>query len=154
MDREQVLITPRSGVTAEEIMEWLGREQWAHSGMVDNAIVNASYEKRVFETQATEEDDVLGRKPKLNVDGFEGIVMTMDWVTTPDGRLVRGYRGNVRILSAKAAAGFEPTGHNTANWLARIEGPMTSVNLMGCQVRQVFEGDLSAWDTREICVVP
>lgn len=79
-------------------------------------------------------------KPRLNVKDFDGTVVTMDWVRMPDGRMYSGFRGKVTILSAEEAVGWVPTGHNSANWMARITGKRTSVNLMGCQVRVVIEG--------------
>jgi hypothetical protein len=39
--------------------------------------------------------------------------------------------GKVSIMSAEDAAGFIPTGHNSANWIARIEGPTAAVTVMG-----------------------
>jgi hypothetical protein len=94
-------------------------------------------------------------KQKLNVEGFDGIVNTMDWVTMPDGEMYKSIRGKVSILSAQDAVGFEPTGHNSANWIARIDGPKSTVTLMGCQVRSVIDGDLSVWPVRkDTLVVP
>lgn len=85
-------------------------------------------------------------KPKLDVVDFSGVVIAHEWLTMPDGRLYRGVRGQVTVMSAQEAVGFEPTGHNSANWLARVQGPTVSVNLMGCQVRAVLEGPPDALD--------
>lgn len=82
--------------------------------------------------------------PRLNVDGFVGTVMCMDWVYMPDGRLYRGIHGTISAMSDVEAVGWEAKGHNTANWLARIAGRTSSVNLMGCQVRMVIEGPAAA----------
>lgn len=91
-------------------------------------------------------------KPKLNVVDFAGTVVTMDWIRMPDGRMYSGLAGRISIFSAKEAVGWEPTGHNSANWMARIQGAKTSVNLMGCQVRAVIEGDTASCG--DIYVVP
>lgn len=79
-------------------------------------------------------------------EGFDGIVIAMDWVAMPSGRLYKAFAGKVQVLSAEAAVGFTPTGHNSANWLARISGTSAAVTLMGCQVRAVLSGDISAFD--------
>ena len=80
-------------------------------------------------------------EPVIKTSGAEGVVIAMDWIRMPDGRSYLGFRGDIHILSAEDAVGFTPTGHNSANWFARVVGPKTTVNLMGCQVRVVLEGD-------------
>jgi hypothetical protein len=89
---------------------------------------------------------------ELDVTDFEATVMCMDWVGFTDGGLYKGFHGRVTILSAKEAVGFEPTGHNSANWFARVAGETTTVNLMGCQVRAVVQG--SAPTHRDFLTVP
>lgn len=79
----------------------------------------------------------------LDVKDFRGIVQLHDWFRAPDGKMYLAIAGKVTILSAKEAVGWEPTGHNSANWLARIAGDSSSINLMGCQVRLVYEGEIA-----------
>ena len=92
-------------------------------------------------------------QPVIKASGVQGIVITMDWVRMPDGRSYLGFQGLVHILSAEDAVGFTPTGHNSANWFARIVGPKSAVNLMGCQVRAVLEGECLDANT-DIYAVP
>lgn len=93
-------------------------------------------------------------KPKLNVDAFPGVVVTMDWIRMPGGQLFGSFKGTVSVMSANEAVGWEPTGHNSANWLVRIHGPKASVNLMGCQVRLILEGDHPYCDGADTYLVP
>lgn len=82
-----------------------------------------------------------------------GVVMAMDWVRMPDGRAYLGFQGDIGVASAKETLGWEPTGHNSANWFCRIVGKSTSVFLMGCQVRLVLE-NANPESTTDIYVVP
>jgi hypothetical protein len=93
-------------------------------------------------------------KPALSVKDFDGIVITMDWIRMPDSRQYTGFAGKVTALSAKEAVGWEPTGHNSANWLVRVAGPTSSINLMGCQVRLVIEGSAAHTESADIYRVP
>jgi len=85
--------------------------------------------------------------PRLNVDGFRGVVHLHNWIRWIDGQQYDSLVGYVRILSDEEATGFKATGHNTANWIARIEGEESSVNVMGCQVRAVFESQTMSLET-------
>ena len=70
-----------------------------------------------------------------------GTIILMDWIEDVDGRDVKGYYGLVSVGTDKEVVGFEATGHNSANWVARIEGPTGDViTVMGCQVRAFREG--------------
>lgn len=70
---------------------------------------------------------------------FAGTVALKDWFLDPiSGRTVRGVMGTVTILEAKDMIGFD-TGKSEANWIARVEGPGTSYNFPGCQVRCVLD---------------
>ena len=87
--------------------------------------------------------------PMLNVTNVNATIITMDFT---DGGLYKGFHGKVTIYSATEAVGFEPTGHNSANWFARIVGPTSAITLMGCQVRAIVEGPAPA--TRDYLIVP
>lgn len=78
--------------------------------------------------------------PKLG-DRFTGTVICMDWVDFIDGALYKGFWGDVTIIAAEEVVGFVPTGHNSANWIARITGDEHTITLMGCQVRAIIEGN-------------
>ena len=90
--------------------------------------------------------------PRLNVTDLAATVVCMDWIGYTDGGLYRGFHGKVSVYSAQDAVGFEPTGHNSANWFARVVGPTSAVTLMGCQVRAFIEGP--APTTREFLILP
>lgn len=89
---------------------------------------------------------------KLGATEVEATVITMEWISVLDGCMYRGFHGRVTVLSAEDAVGFVPTGHNSANWIARIAGDTTTVTLMGCQVRAIVEG--AAPTSREFQIVP
>lgn len=70
-----------------------------------------------------------------------GTLILMDWMEDTDGRDVKGWYGKVTIGTDEEIAGFKATGHNSANWVARIEGPQgDAMTVMGCQVRGFREG--------------
>lgn len=70
-----------------------------------------------------------------------GTLILMDWIEDADGRDVKGYYGKVTIGTDEEVVGFKATGHNTANWVARVEGPEgEAITVMGCQVRGFREG--------------
>jgi hypothetical protein len=97
----------------------------------------------------------MTKTPDLDVKTpFQGVVVTMDWVRMPDGKAYMSFRGMVSIMSAEDAVGWVPTGYNSANWLARVQGPTMSINLMGCQVRAVLEGDVGQLGTNDQLVMP
>ena len=78
---------------------------------------------------------------KLVEDGATGVLLLMDWMTYPiDGASYLGFHGKLTVYSDSEAVGFEAKGHNTANWLARIEGETESLTVMGCQVRGFYQG--------------
>ena len=79
-------------------------------------------------------------RPLLNVKNFHGCVVLHDWMRLPNGRMAIGFIGRVTVMSDTEAVGFEAKGHNSANWLARVEGATSSVNVLGCQIRGVIEG--------------
>lgn len=78
-----------------------------------------------------------------------GTLILMEWMEDPfDGRDVKGFYGLVTIASDTAAVGFEAKGHNTANWIARVEGSNgEAITVMGCQVRAFREGVMPSLET-------
>lgn len=83
-------------------------------------------------------------KPQFNTKGFTGIVQMKTYNLMPDGRQYVGVAGKVSILADADVVGFEVKGSETANWIARVQGPTGSVNILGCQIRMVhqFDGEL------------
>jgi hypothetical protein len=71
-----------------------------------------------------------------------GTLILMDWMEDVDGREVKGFYGKVFVAADEDVVGFKATGHNTANWVARVEGQGTAITLMGCQVRAFREGPM------------
>ena len=79
-------------------------------------------------------------RPALQIKRFPGMVLTKNWIRWIDGRQYDGFVGTVSIYSDVEATGFKAEGHNTANWIARVEGPSgDSVNLLGCQVAAIHQ---------------
>lgn len=78
----------------------------------------------------------------LNLDGFKGAVFLKEWVMTPTGNNCIAVVGNIKILEAKKAAGFDP-GNREANWVARVESAdgSKSFNILGCQIRAIYQGE-------------
>lgn len=91
-------------------------------------------------------------KPHLIVDGFDGVVVMKQWLHHPDGRQYIGFIGKVSIISDENAVGFKVSG-GESNWIARVQGPTTSVNVLGCQIRGVYEGSMCP-TTSDFLVVP
>ena len=78
----------------------------------------------------------------LERKGFKGTVILHDWITDPtDGEHYMGFHGTVSVFADTEVVGFEAKGHGTANWMARVEGPTSSINLMGCQVRAIAQSE-------------
>lgn len=76
---------------------------------------------------------------KFTTEKFQGTVVLKDWFADPlSGRTIKGMMGRVTILEAKEMIGFDP-GKSEANWIARVEGPASSYNFPGCQVRCVLD---------------
>lgn len=70
-----------------------------------------------------------------------GTLILMDWMEDIDGRDVKGFYGKLLVGNDEEVVGFKATGHNTANWVARVEGPQgDAITIMGCQVRAFREG--------------
>lgn len=93
-------------------------------------------------------------KPKFQVKGFSGTVTVRNWIRYQDGEQYDGFHGTVSLYTDVEATGFEAKGHDTANWIARIEGPSgDSVNLLGCQVTSVIQTSKKPTG-RSILVVP
>lgn len=71
---------------------------------------------------------------------FAGTVVLKQWMHYPaDGRQYMGFWGKVSILSDEEAVGFKVQG-NESNWIARVQGETSSVNILGCQIRSIVEG--------------
>jgi hypothetical protein len=80
----------------------------------------------------------------MKTKNFKGSVTTKHGIAMPDGRSYWIFQGKVSVLSAEEMLGFEV---NTAdsNWLARIESAdgARSVNIPGCQIMAVHQGDFA-----------
>lgn len=76
---------------------------------------------------------------RLNVDGFDGVVMLKHWLAHPNGRNYIGFKGKVTVLRDVEAVGF-PVSGGESNWMVRVQGPTQSINVLGCQVRGAYEG--------------
>lgn len=68
-----------------------------------------------------------------------GTLILMDWMEDVDGHLVKGFYGDVYVSADVDTVGFEAKGHNSANWIARVQGTTEAVTVMGCQVRAFRE---------------
>lgn len=77
----------------------------------------------------------------FNVKEFDGAVQLKQYAMMPDGKNYIGVVGKVSILSDKEVVGFEVRGSETANWIARVQGPSGSVNILGCQIKMVHQFD-------------
>jgi hypothetical protein len=69
-----------------------------------------------------------------------GTLLLMDWIEDIDCKDVKGFYGKVSVGTDQEVIGFQATGHNTANWVARVEGETEAITVMGCQVRAYREG--------------
>lgn len=81
---------------------------------------------------------------KINCEKFEGIVYFKEWTMCPDGNNKLGVGGLISIREASKVAGFDP-GQRESNWIARVESKdgMRSFNILGCQVRSVYQGPIN-----------
>lgn len=79
-------------------------------------------------------------KPNLSVQGFLGIVVLKDWLRWTDDKQFLGYYGKIYIYQDKELIGFAVRGQDS-NWLVRIEGEKTSINILGCQIRGIITSD-------------
>lgn len=91
-------------------------------------------------------------------EDFDGAVICKEFMLAPfaqpaDSFIV--FAGKVSIIRDKDIVGFEAHG-NEANWIARVDGPTCSINILGCQIRAIAEGPqaVSADDGRRVCLVP
>lgn len=93
---------------------------------------------------------------RFDTKGFTGIVQLKQYALMPDGKQYIGIAGKVSILSDQDVVGFKVAGGETANWIARVEGPTGSVNILGCQIKLVHQvdGELDPNLTREYYKVP
>lgn len=78
---------------------------------------------------------------EFKIEDFHGMVVLKEWMMCPDGQNRICVVGTVSIHNASEVAGFE-LGQKEANWFARIESPdgKESMNILGCQVRSVYQG--------------
>lgn len=90
---------------------------------------------------------------KLNTEKFKGSVALKQATPLPDGRSYWGFVGVVSVLEGKEALGFEVK--DESNWFARIESPdgERSVNIPGCQVRAVVQGEHASPENNGYLVV-
>lgn len=91
--------------------------------------------------------------PKLNATDFPGTVFLKHYQQFIDGRNYLGFHGRCTVLSDKDAVGFEAKGGETANWIVRVEGARGSMNILGCQIRSVYQGDEVGDSNADICVI-
>lgn len=75
--------------------------------------------------------------PKYNTTNFDGAVLLKHYAMMPDGKNYIGIVGKVTVLGDSEVVNFEVRGSETANWIARVEGPSGSVNILGCQIRLI-----------------
>lgn len=75
----------------------------------------------------------------FNVKDFDGAVKLKHYSMMPDGKNYIAVVGKVSILGDKEVINFEVKGSETANWIARVEGPGGSVNILGCQIEMVHQ---------------
>lgn len=80
----------------------------------------------------------------LQVTDFKGTVLLKAHQIFPDGNHYIGITGNVSVLDGKAATGFEIK--DESSWFARVESEdgERSVNILGCQVKGILQGDFSS----------
>lgn len=64
-----------------------------------------------------------------------GTLILMDWMEDINGDMVKGFYGDVYVSADTDVVGFEAKGHNSANWIARVQGDHEAMTLMGCQIR-------------------
>lgn len=80
-------------------------------------------------------------RQRFDVSGFTGIVQLKQFALMPDGRQYIGVVGKVSIHRDEDVVGFKVAGGETANWIARVEGPGGTVNILGCQIKMVHQYD-------------
>ena len=78
---------------------------------------------------------------RFDAKDFTGIVNLKHYTIMPDGKQYIAIAGQVSALSDKEVVGFEVKGGDTANWILRVDGPSSSVNILGCQVKLVHQYD-------------
>lgn len=71
----------------------------------------------------------------------------------PEGRQYIGFYGKVSILSDMDLVGFNVSG-GESNWAARVAGETSSVNILGCQIRLVYEGHIAVPRVQDFFIVP
>lgn len=77
----------------------------------------------------------------FNVKNFDGAVQLKQYAMMPDGKQYIALVGKVSILGDSEVIDFEVKGSETANWIARVQGPNGSVNILGCQIKLVHQFD-------------
>jgi hypothetical protein len=75
----------------------------------------------------------------FNVKGFDGAVKLKHYSMMPDGKNYIAVVGKVSILGDSEVIDFEVKGSETANWIARVEGPGGSLNILGCQIEMIHQ---------------
>lgn len=80
-----------------------------------------------------------GNAVKLQVQKFHGAVILKQATWWPTGHTYHTFIGTVSVLEGKDALGFEVK--DDSNWFARIEGERGSINIPGCQVKMVLQGE-------------
>lgn len=90
----------------------------------------------------------------LTIEKFKGSVVLKQATPWMDGRSYWGFTGTVSVLEGKDALGFEVK--DDSNWFARIESPdgEGSINVPGCQVRAVVQGEYDAPANNGFLTVP
>lgn len=78
---------------------------------------------------------------RFNPKEFAGVVQLKHYAMMPDGKQYIGIAGSCSVISDEEMVGFEVKGGDTANWVMRIDGPTSSVNVLGCQIRMAHQFD-------------
>ena len=92
-------------------------------------------------------------KPTLTATDFEGTVFLKHYLHFLDGRQYVAFHGRCTVYSDKDAVGFEAKGGETANWIVRVEGARGSMNILGCQIRAVYQGSMKPEPNADICII-
>lgn len=89
----------------------------------------------------------------LTVEHFKGSVVLKQANPMPDGRSYWGFTGTVSVLEGKAALGFEVK--DESNWFARVESEdgSKSINISGCQIRSIVQGEYASPDNNGFMVI-
>lgn len=91
-------------------------------------------------------------KKKFITEGFEGCVVLKEWIPSPGGNTYNTVLGKITILQDVDMVGFKVSDRES-NWLARVEGSFGSVNILGCQIRAIFQHSIRPEKLGQNCLV-